>query len=138
LSILALLGMLGFAGRDLATRAAPPALSNAQLGVAGFAVLALAGSAILSVTGGVVLPGLRASALVISASGFGIAGYFALTTAMRTGDVSAVTPLRYMRLLFALVIGVALFGERPDAQTLLGSAIIVACGLALLTRRRIG
>ena len=138
LSILALLGMLGFAGRDLATRAAPPALSNAQLGVAGFAVLALAGAAILSVTGGVVLPGLRASALVISASGFGIAGYFALTTAMRTGDVSAVTPLRYTRLLFALVIGVALFGERPDAQTLLGSAIIVACGLALLTRRRIG
>ena len=43
LSFLALAGMLGFAGRDLATRAAPPALSNAQLGIAGFAVLALCG-----------------------------------------------------------------------------------------------
>ncbi|MGV8988205.1 MAG: DMT family transporter [Cypionkella sp.] len=138
LSLLALVGMLGFAGRDLATRAAPPALSNAQLGVAGFAVLAVSGGLILSVTGGLEVPSPRAAALVICASGFGIAGYAALTTAMRTGEVSAVTPLRYARLLFALVIGMVAFGERPDAQTLLGSALIVACGLALLTRRRIG
>ncbi|MBI1170341.1 EamA family transporter [bacterium] len=137
LSLLALAGMLGFAGRDLATRAAPPALSNAQLGVAGFAVLALSGMVILSVTGGIVLPGPRASGLVLSASAFGIAGYGALTQAMRTGEVSAVTPFRYARLLFALVIGVLAFGERPDVLTLLGSAVIVACGLALLMRRRI-
>ena len=51
--------MLGFAGRDLATRAAPPALSNAQLGVAGFAVLALCGFGMLLVTGRATLPSLR-------------------------------------------------------------------------------
>lgn len=138
LSLLALVGMLGFAGRDLATRAAPPALSNAQLGVAGFAVLAFCGVLILSVTGGVTLPGPRALALLAGASGFGIAGYAALTQAMRTGEVSAVTPFRYARLIFALAIGVLAFGERPDPQTLLGSAIIVACGLALMLQRRIG
>lgn len=137
LSLLALTGMLGFAGRDLATRAAPPALSNAQLGVAGFAVLALSGALILLVTGGLTLPGARAAALTAGAAVFGIAGYSALTTAMRTGEVSAVTPFRYARLVFALAIGVVAFHERPDAQTLLGSAIIVACGLALLLRRRI-
>lgn len=32
-SLLAVIGMLGFAGRDLATRAAPALLSNVQLGV---------------------------------------------------------------------------------------------------------
>lgn len=138
LSFLALAGMLGFAGRDLATRAAPPALSNAQLGVAGFAVLTFCGLMILSVTGGVTIPAPRALALLAGASVFGIAGYTALTQAMRTGQVSAVTPFRYSRLIFALAIGVLAFGERPDAQTLLGSAIIVACGLALLLRRRIG
>lgn len=138
LSVLALIGMLGFAGRDLATRAAPPTLSNAQLGVAGFSVLTLSGALILSVTGGPVLPGLPACGLVACASAFGIAGYGALTQAMRTGEVSAVTPFRYSRLLFALILGVVAFGERPDPQTLLGSAIIVACGLGLLTRRRIG
>ena len=50
-ALLAVLGMLGFAGRDLATRAAPPALSNAQLGMAGFAVLTLSGLVILLAQG---------------------------------------------------------------------------------------
>lgn len=138
LSLLALAGMLGFAGRDLATRAAPAALSNAQLGVAGFAVLGLCGVLTLSVTGGLTLPDPRDLALLAGASGFGIAGYSALTRAMRTGQVSAVTPFRYSRLIFALAIGVLAFGERPDAQTVLGSAIIVACGLALLLQRQSG
>ncbi len=138
LSLLALTGMLGFAGRDLATRAAPPALSNAQLGVAGFTVLGVSGLLILAVIGGVTFPSLHATALLTGASGFGIAGYTALTQAMRTGEVSAVTPFRYARLVFALAVGVLIFGERPDAQTLLGSAMIVTCGLALLSRRRIG
>ena len=39
LALLAVAGMVGFALRDLATRAAPKGLSNAQLGVAGFAML---------------------------------------------------------------------------------------------------
>ena len=134
--LLALTGMLGFAGRDLATRAAPIALSNAQMGVAGFGVLTVSGVLMLAVTGGVTLPGPWAWVLLIGASGFGIAGYAALTQAMRTGDVSAVTPFRYSRLVFALATGVLAFAERPDALTLTGSAIIVACGLALLMAGR--
>lgn len=137
LSLLALTGMLGFAGRDLATRAAPPVLSNAQLGVAGYCVLTTSGLLVLSVTGGLALPDAHVALLLASSAGFGIAGYAALTRAMRTGEVSAVTPFRYSRLVFALCVGVLAFGERPDALTLLGSAIIVTCGLALLTRKRI-
>ena len=135
LSFLALAGMLGFAGRDLATRAAPPALSNAQLGVAGFAVLALCGFGMLAVTGRVTWPHAQGLGLMAGASLFGIAGYGALTQAMRTGQVSAVTPFRYTRIVFALTVGVVVFGERPDALTLAGSALIVACGLILLVQR---
>ena len=135
LAILAVIGLLGFAGRDLATRAAPPALSNAQLGVAGFAVLGLAGLIILGVEGGPVLPGALPLAKALGAAGFGILGYSYLTRAMRTGEVSAVTPFRYTRLLFALLVGVVVFGERPDLATLIGSAMIVGCGVLILTRR---
>jgi drug/metabolite transporter (DMT)-like permease len=134
-AILAVIGLLGFAGRDLATRAAPPALSNAQLGVAGFAVLGLAGLIILGVEGGPVLPGALPLAKALGAAGFGILGYSYLTRAMRTGEVSAVTPFRYTRLLFALLVGVVVFGERPDLATLIGSAMIVGCGVLILTRR---
>ena len=140
LSLLALIAMAGFAGRDLATRAAPPALSNAQLGVAGFAMLTLSGLIIVVVTGDPVLPGLvlpdpTGLALLAGASAFGIAAYAALTQAMRSGQVAVVTPFRYTRLLFALAIGITVFGERPDAATLAGSALIVACGVVLLSRR---
>nr|WP_265332513.1 DMT family transporter [Stagnihabitans tardus] len=132
LSLLAVAGMLGFAGRDLATRAAPLALSNVQLGTAGFGVLALAGVVLSFWTGikAIETPGLLAGAIV-----FGVSGYAALTIAMRSGEVSAVTPFRYSRLVFALILSVAVFGEHPDAMTLAGSAIIVACGVALLTRK---
>ena len=126
---------LGFAGRDLATRAAPPALSNAQLGVAGFAVLGLSGLIILGVQGGPVLPDALPMAKALGAAAFGILGYSYLTRAMRTGEVSAVTPFRYTRLLFALLVGVVVFGERPDLATLIGSAMIVGCGVLILTRR---
>ena len=135
LSLLAVVGLLGFAGRDLATRAAPPALSNAQLGVAGFAVLAASGLVILAFQGGPVLPAALPFAKAIGAAAFGILGYSYLTRAMRTGEVSAVTPFRYTRLLFAMILGMTIFGERPDAATLIGAAIIVTCGVLILTRR---
>ena len=135
LSLLAVIGLLGFAGRDLATRAAPPALSNAQLGTAGFSVLAVSGMVILAFNGIVALPTSVAAVQMLGAAGFGIIGYSFLTRAMRTGEVSSVTPFRYTRLLFAMVFGVTLFGEQPDLLTLVGSAMIVCCGILIFTRK---
>jgi len=136
LSILAVLGMLGFAGRDLATRAAPKTLSNLTLGVYGFAMMVPTGAGLLAWTGGAVVPDTAASLALAGATLFGVAGYYALTAAMRVGEVSVVTPFRYTRLLFALIFGMLVFAERPDAATLLGSAIIVASGIYTLLRGR--
>lgn len=136
LSLLALVAMAGFAGRDLATRAAPLGLSNAQLGVAGYVMLTVSGLIILAVTGGAALPDGRVLGLLGLCASFGIMAYTALTAAMRTGDVAAVTPFRYARLLFAMVLGNVVFREHPDAATLIGAGIIVTCGVILMTRRR--
>lgn len=136
LSILAVLGTIGFSGRDLATRAAPPALSHMQLGIVGFAMLGLSGAVILAVTGRVAQFDAATLATTLASTAFGASAYFALTVAMRTGEVSAVTPFRYTRLVFAMVLGVLVFGERPDAATLAGSAIVVASGLYVLIAAR--
>lgn len=136
LSLLAVLGLLGFAGRDLATRAAPLTLSNAQLGAAGFLMLALSGVILTAIDGRVTAVSPLAFAQVAAAACFGVAAYAALTQAMRTGEVGVVTPFRYSRLLFALAIGFTMFNERPDALTLLGSAVIVACGIVILSQSR--
>jgi drug/metabolite transporter (DMT)-like permease len=136
LSLLTVIGLIGFAGRDLATRAAPPALSNMQLGVAGFAMLTIAGVVILLVNGDFALPPAAGLLRVAAATVVGVAAYTALTGAMRTGEVSAVTPFRYTRLLFALILGMAVFDEVPDTITLIGSAIVVASGIYVLTQKK--
>ena len=55
-------------------------------------------------------------------------------TAMRTGQVSMVTPFRYIRLIFGIGLGVLVFGEPLDAPMIWGSMTIVGAGLFLLMR----
>lgn len=138
-SLLAVVGMIGFAGRDLATRAAPPALSNMQLGIYGFFILIPTGLVMLLYSGESVTIDWAASGLMLGAIVFGVVAYNALTIAMRTRKISIVAPFRYTRLLFALLWGAVVFGEQPDALTLVGGLIIVLSGsyTLLTTRRRI-
>lgn len=131
LSLLAVAGMIGFAGRDLATRAAKPSLSNAQLGSAGFLILALSGALVMGFSQNS-LPDRAALLPLLAAAIFATLGYAALTSAMRTGDVATVTPFRYTRLIFAMILGLVVFKETPDAITLIGAGLIVACGIALM------
>ena len=56
--------------------------------------------------------------------------------AMRVGEVSFIAPFRYTRLVFAMVIGLFVFGERPDALMLAGSALIITSGLYTFFREQ--
>ena len=135
-SIFAVIGTLGFAGRDLATRAAPSSMSNHQLGIYGFAMLVVAGGVALGWTGGASVPSLLVCGQLAAATVIGVIAYNALTGAMRAGEISVVAPFRYTRLVFAMVLGVVVFGERPDVLTLVGSAIIIGSGLFTVLRER--
>ena len=135
LSILAVLGMLGFAGRDLASRAAPASLSASLLGLYGFLSIIVAGG-LLALWDGTsfVMPGGTTVLYLIGASTTGGLAYACLMTAMRTGEVSAVTPFRYTRLLFGIGLGVVLFNERLEPAMLIGCGLIVLSGLFILWR----
>ena len=135
-SLFAVAGTLGFAGRDLATRAAPPGMSNLQLGTYGFAMLIVAGAIALNYTGGAKLPSGAAWASLGAATLIGVLAYNALTGAMRVGDVSVVAPFRYTRLVFALFLGITVFGERPDIWMLVGSAIVIGSGTFTMLRSK--
>lgn len=134
LSGLALIGMLGFAGRDLASRAAPRSISTSVLGLYGFAAVVLAGIlyGLLWEQRGFVVPDPSAAAFLSAAIVCGVLAYSALMKAMRTGAISVVTPFRYTRLLFGLALGVLVFGETLDLAMIAGSLIIVLAGLVLL------
>ena len=70
------------------------------------------------------------------ALGIGLFAYYAIVASMRLGDISFVSPFRYVRMIFALIIGIAIFNEEPDALTLIGAAIIVASGIYTVWRER--
>lgn len=135
LSILAVIGMFGFAGRDLASRAAPASLSTSALGFFGFLTITVAGLIVcIWKQEPFVWPDLPNTLFLTGVVLAGVTGYSCLMKAMRTGAVSAVTPFRYSRLLFGIGFGVFLFGEELSSSMVIGSGLIVISGLFILWR----
>ena len=55
--------------------------------------------------------------------------FYCITAAMRLGDVAVISPFRYTRLLFGVLLGMIIFGEALDIATAVGALAIVGCGL---------
>jgi drug/metabolite transporter (DMT)-like permease len=81
-----------------------------------------------------VLPGLLDWAYIGASLVLGVVFYFTLTLALRLGESSVVVPFRYTRLIFALALAAAVFGERPDMLMLVGIALVTVSGLYTLLR----
>jgi len=130
-----ILGVLGMGLRDLVSRAIPREFGNAQVSAWGLIAVTLLGG-LMMVQGGAVTVARADMGWLAGGVAFGTAGYLAVTTAARTGEVSIVAPFRYVRLVFAMIIGLVVFAEVPDFYTLLGAAIIVTSGLYAFMRQR--
>ena len=130
LSLLAVVGTLGFAGRDLASRAAPASISTWVLGLYGFLTVVVAG-ALFSMWDdkSFVWPSFANFMGLAAAVGVGVFAYAALMKAMRSGSISAVTPFRYTRLLFGISLGMVIFGERLDGPMIVGCLVVIGSGL---------
>lgn len=137
-ALFAVQGVIGLGLRDLATRRVPPETSSLQLSFWAFLVL-IPASAIMMWANNETLTRPEGAALyyLLAALVIGIGAYYSIVAAMRQGEISFVSPFRYSRILFALVIGITIFDEDPDALTLLGAATIVASGLYTLWREQI-
>ena len=130
------LTVAGLSTRDLATRFIPRNISTLQLSTWGFATVGALGALLLMISRDAVALDLRQSLIMAAALGFGIAGYWAITAAMRVGEVATVTPFRYARLVFALGISVLVFDETIDRTMLLGAGLVIGSGLYSFARER--
>lgn len=129
----ALAAVLCITARDLFTRKISP--ETPSIVVALSAMVAVFGAAsVLSL--GVEWAPLDASALSLLASAavFIFAGFIFSVMAMRVGEIAVISPFRYSGLLWALGLGWLIFGDWPDAVTLLGAVIVVATGMFTLYR----
>ncbi len=135
-----IIAVLGVVLRDLVTRVIPEYVSSSIISLQAFLAAIVVSSTLLIFTSdSLILVSAKNSSLFAGAIVFGIAGYYAIVSAMRVGDASIVAPFRYTRLLFSLTTGMIIFGERLDNLSLLGSVIIIGTGLyTFLRERRLG
>lgn len=122
--------------RDLASRRIPHVVTTAQVSAWGLMSVTLLGVMMMLGSGEVQAVSPWQALVLLGAVGFGTAGYWAITAATRTGEVSVVAPFRYTRLVFAIVIGALVFGEWPDGLTYVGAALIIGSGLYSFARER--
>jgi drug/metabolite transporter (DMT)-like permease len=132
----AVLGVIGLAVRDLASRRVPKAISSLQLAAWGFFAVGVSGAVLLAFTGGAEIPTMGETSYLAGALVVGVFAYWALTEATRIGEIGVVTPFRYVRLVFSTFIGMLVFAEFPDGYTLAGACIIIATGIYTIMRER--
>ncbi|MGR3313152.1 DMT family transporter [Roseovarius indicus] len=136
-ALIVLISVCAIAARDLITRRMDTNVSSFVIAFqgsgavipAGFLLLALAGEGPQTMTA-------THGTMMLVAIAVGALSYYGIVQAMRLGEAAAVTPFRYTRLLFSLIVGVTIFGEHPDTLTLAGAALIIATGLYTFIREQ--
>ncbi|WP_299693003.1 DMT family transporter [uncultured Tateyamaria sp.] len=91
----------------------------------------LVGAVILSTFMPFVMPALTARDITLLAliAVFGTAGQLMLVRALSMAEAGLLAPFNYAGLIYAIVIGLVLFAEVPDAPTVLGALVIAGAGI---------
>jgi len=134
--LFAVMGITALSARDLVTRLSPARIPSLAISTWGFGITLLPGLALWALTS---QPSSYAPAAlwpILGAVVVTTSGYLAITTAMRMAPASIVAPFRYSRLVFTTALGILIFGDRPDAMTLAGAALILVAGLYTFLRER--
>ena len=134
-SLLAVLSVVVITARDLFTRAFSPAVPSMSVAVLTAAAVCLVGGVLSLFTPWVAFD-LREAALILAASVLIIGGYVFGIMVMRIGEVGFVSPFRYTSLVFALILGLLVFDEFPNALALIGGLVVMGTGIFTLVRER--
>ena len=74
--------------------------------------------------------------LLAGLSTLGVIGHMLLILALQNAPASTLRPLNYLKVVLAVLIGVALFNDLLDLLTIVGAFIVVASGLYTMLRER--
>ena len=135
-ALLCLGGTVLHAGRDLTTRRIDPVVPALIITMSTAVAMMLLTGAIGLATQDWQPVAPRQVALLALASVFLSGGYYLITVAMRSGEMSLVAPFRYIGLLFAVVTGFVVWGDVPNLLAWAGIALLVGAGLAVLHGQR--
>ncbi len=135
--IWAVIALVAFSIRDLVTRLTPPDIPSSS--IATFTMIAAFPftTAWVFLSGEKFFPPEMDWAVVSSMIILGSFGYLLLITSLRLGELSAIMPFRYSRIVFLLILGFLVFGERPTASMLIGATLILISGVYIMWREKV-
>ena len=136
-SLIVLLAVACLALRDLVTRKISKDIHSITVSLYAFILTTVGGIISLPFFVKFIILTITQWIVVLTITLFGCFSYFMLVLATRKGDISVISPFRYSRLIFALVLAILVLNERPDTLTLFGAAIIVASGYYTIWRERV-
>ncbi len=83
-----------------------------------------------------ITPSWTVAGLMITAGLIGGVAQILVTTSLRFGPASMLAPFDYSSMIFASLIGWAIFGELPTPAILAGAALVIAGGVLIIWRER--
>ena len=84
-----------------------------------------------------VTPDITGWALMVTMGALGSVGHFMLIKAYSYAPAPAISPYAYSGLAWSALLGFGIFGDIPDAWTIIGALVIVASGLYILHREHV-
>lgn len=122
--------------RDLTTRRLTRDIPSIFVALTTGIGITTVGGAVSAVQGWGPVSG-HALVLLAGAAVFLVIGYLFNVMSMRHGEIGFVSPFRYSILIWAILLGMVVFGDVPNGLTLAGSAIVAATGVFTFYRERL-
>jgi len=123
--------------RDIATRKVNSAIPSLFLSTVTASAVTLAGFVLIWPMGGWRPVSTADFGFISLAACLVLVGYQFIIMSMREGEISFIAPFRYTSFIWALLLGIVVFGEYPDVFMITGGAIVIGSGLYTLYRERI-
>ena len=131
-ALLAFACALGIALRDISSRGVPAAIPALAVTFATIIIVLVASGVMMVLTEKVVMPSPTHVLYLLAAGGFVTVGHYGIFMAYRLGAPGVIAPFFYSFAIWAVISGIVVFDELPNPLALLGIAVIVASGLAIV------
>ncbi|RWN41284.1 MAG: DMT family transporter [Mesorhizobium sp.] len=121
------------AARDLAGRRVAAEVPGMIVAISAVVVVLIGAGAAHLVSERWVMPGAHHLLLMAGAGFFLIFGHFFIFMAYRIGPTSAVAPFYYCFTVWAVISGLLVFGQFPNALAICGILLVVGSGLTIVS-----
>jgi drug/metabolite transporter (DMT)-like permease len=135
-AVLAIVAVACVTVRDAITRRLDRSVPSLFVAFISAIPIFIYGGVATATTGWTIVSGAIIGIVVVAAIAI-TCGYLFAVMAMRNGEISFVAPFRYTGMVWAILFGFLLFGDLPDAATILGTMIVIGMGVYAFHRERI-